>query len=459
MTGQPNSPASRDVAAVLHPFTDLKAHEEDGPFIIDRGSGVYVTDENGKTYIEGMSGLWCASLGFSERRLVDAAARQMAELPYNQTFLGRSHGTTIDLAERLLSLSPVPMSRILFASSGSEANDTAVKLVWYYNNAEGRPERRKIIGRRNGYHGTTVATTSLSGIPDLHRDFNLPIAGVLHADCPHHYRFAHPGETEEEFADRLAANLEKLILDEGPETVAAFIAEPVMGVGGVIVPPETYFEKVQAVLREYGVLFIVDEVICGFGRTGNMFGSETFGLRPDLMCCAKALSSAYLPISATFVSEPIYRAMVAESEKIGVFGHGYTYSGHPVAAAVALETLDIYEERDVVGHVRAVAPRFQEVFRSLADRPLVGEVRGVGLMAGIELVADKPGKRPFDPALKVGAYLASRAREYGLIVRALGDTVVCAPPLVVTEDEIDELGTRFHRALADTEARFLKDAA
>jgi len=459
MTGQPNSPAARDVAAVLHPFTDLKAHEEDGPFIIDRGGGVYVTDENGKTYIEGMSGLWCASLGFSERRLVDAAARQMAELPYNQTFLGRSHGTTIDLAERLLSLSPVPMSRILFASSGSEANDTAVKLVWYYNNAEGRPERRKIIGRRNGYHGTTVATTSLSGIPDLHRDFNLPIAGVLHADCPHHYRFAHPGETEEEFADRLAANLEKLILDEGPETVAAFIAEPVMGVGGVIVPPETYFEKVQAVLREYGVLFIVDEVICGFGRTGNMFGSETFGLRPDLMCCAKALSSAYLPISATFVSEPIYRAMVAESEKIGVFGHGYTYSGHPVAAAVALETLDIYEERDVVGHVRAVAPRFQEVFRSLADRPLVGEVRGVGLMAGIELVADKPGKRPFDPALKVGAYLASRAREYGLIVRALGDTVVCAPPLVVTEDEINELGTRFHRALADTEARFLKDAA
>ena len=459
MTGQPNSPAARDVAAVLHPFTDLKAHEEDGPFIIDRGGGVYVTDENGKTYIEGMSGLWCASLGFSERRLVDAAARQMAELPYNQTFLGRSHGTTIDLAERLLSLSPVPMSRILFASSGSEANDTAVKLVWYYNNAEGRPERRKIIGRRNGYHGTTVATTSLSGISDLHRDFNLPIAGVLHADCPHHYRFAHPGETEEEFADRLAANLEKLILDEGPETVAAFIAEPVMGVGGVIVPPETYFEKVQAVLREYGVLFIVDEVICGFGRTGNMFGSETFGLRPDLMCCAKALSSAYLPISATFVSEPIYRAMVAESEKIGVFGHGYTYSGHPVAAAVALETLDIYEERDVVGHVRAVAPRFQEVFRSLADRLLVGEVRGVGLMAGIELVADKPGKRPFDPALKVGAYLASRAREYGLIVRALGDTVVCAPPLVVTEDEIDELGTRFHRALADTEARFLKDAA
>ena len=459
MTSQPNSASARDVATVLHPFTNLKTHEEEGPFIIDRGSGVHVTDENGKTYIEGMSGLWCTSLGFSERRLIDAAARQMAELPYNQTFLGRSHATTIDLAERLLSLSPVPMSKILFANSGSEANDTAVKLVWYYNNANGRPEKRKIIGRRNGYHGTTIATTSLNGIPDLHRDFNLPIADILHTDCPHHYRFAEPGENQEEFAARLAANLEKLILDERPETVAAFIAEPVMGVGGVIVPPETYFEKVQAVLRKYDVLFIVDEIICGFGRTGNMFGSETFDLRPDLMCCAKALSSAYLPISATFIPEPIYRSMVAESEKIGVFGHGFTYSGHPVAAAVALETLDIYEERDIVGHVQAIAPRFQEIFLSLADRPLVGEVRGVGLMAGIELVADKAGKRPFDPAFKVGTYLMSRAREHGLIVRALGDTVVCAPPLIITEDEIDELGARFHRALADTEARFLEEAA
>ena len=454
MTALPNSPAARDVAAVLHPFTNLKTHEEEGPFVIERGSGVHVTDGNGKTYIEGMSGLWCTSLGFSERRLIDAAARQMAELPYNQTFLGRSHAAAIDLAERLLALSPVPMSKILFASSGSEANDTAVKLVWYYNNAEGRPEKRKIVGRRNGYHGTTVATTSLTGIPDLHRDFNLPLADFLHTDCPHHYRFAAPGETEEEFAARLAANLEALILDEGPDTVAAFVAEPVMGVGGVIVPPETYFEKVQAVLRKYDVLFVVDEVICGFGRTGNMFGSETFGLRPDLMCCAKALSSAYLPISATFVPEPVYRAMVAESEKIGVFGHGFTYSGHPVAAAVALETLDIYEERDVVGHVRAVAPRFQEAFRSLADRPLVGEARGVGLMAGVELVADKATGRPFDPALGVGAWLASRARAHGLIVRALGDTVVCAPPLIVTEDEIDELAARFRRALEDTEARF-----
>jgi 4-aminobutyrate--pyruvate transaminase len=459
MISQPNSANARDIATVLHPFTNLKTHEEDGPFIIDHGSGIYVTDESGKTYIEGMSGLWCTSLGFSEQRLVDAAARQMSVLPYNQTFLGRSHATTIDLAERLLALSPSPMSKVLFANSGSEANDTAVKLVWYYNNAHGRPEKRKIIGRLNGYHGTTIATTSLNGIPSLHQDFNLPIADILHTDCPHHYRFAELGESEEEFASRLADNLEQLILDESPDTVAAFIAEPVMGVGGVIIPPETYFEKVQAVLRKYEVLLIVDEIICGFGRTGNMFGSETFGLQPDLMCCAKALSSAYLPISATFIPEPIYRAMVAESEKIGVFGHGFTYSGHPVTAAVALETLNIYEERNLLGHVRDIAPRFQAIFQSTADRPLVGEARGVGLMAGIELVADKASKRPFDPSLKVGTYLMMRAREHGLIVRAIGDIVVCAPPLIISEDEIDELGKRFQRALEETEAQFAKDAA
>ena len=459
MISQPNSAYARDIATVLHPFTNLKTHEEDGPFIIDHGSGIYVTDESGKTYIEGMSGLWCTSLGFSEQRLVDAAARQMSVLPYNQTFLGRSHATTIDLAERLLALSPSPMSKVLFANSGSEANDTAVKLVWYYNNAHGRPEKRKIIGRLNGYHGTTIATTSLNGIPSLHQDFNLPIADILHTDCPHHYRFAELGESEEEFASRLADNLEQLILDESPDTVAAFIAEPVMGVGGVIIPPETYFEKVQAVLRKYEVLLIVDEIICGFGRTGIMFGSETLGLQPDLMCCAKALSSAYLPLSATFIPEPIYRAMVAESEKIGVFGHGFTYSGHPVTAAVALETLNIYEERNLLGHVRDIAPRFQAIFQSTADRPLVGEARGVGLMAGIELVADKASKRPFDPSLKVGTYLMMRAREHGLIVRAIGDIVVCAPPLIISEDEIDELGKRFQRALEETEAQFAKDAA
>jgi 4-aminobutyrate--pyruvate transaminase len=456
-----NSMARRDVAAHLHPFTNLKQHEIDGPLIVDRGEGIHIVDDTGRRYIEGMSGLWCASLGFSEPRLVAAAQKQMTRLPYSHAFRGRSHEPAIALAEQLVALfakngAPGRMSKAFFANSGSEANDTAVKLVWYYNNALNRPNKRKIIGRQGGYHGTTVATSSLTGLPDLHRDFNLPIPGIVYTDNPHYWRHARPGESEEEFSARLADNLESLILREGPETVAAFIAEPVMGVGAVIVPPRGYFEKIQAVLRKYDVLFIADEVICAFGRTGNMFGCETFAIRPDMVTVAKALSSAYFPISALLVGEPIYRAMVAESEKIGLFGHGYTYSSHPVAAAVALEALAIYRERDIVGHVRKVAPRLQQGLRALADRPLVGEVRGVGLMAGVELVADKKSRAPFAPKGRAGAFLMNRAQEHGLIVRAIGDAVVMAPPLIIAEAEIDDLLRRFGRALEDTEREFAK---
>lgn len=453
--------ARRDIAAHLHPFTNLKQHEIDGPLIIDRGDGIHIIDDTGRRYIEGMSGLWCTSLGFSEPRLVAAAQKQMARLPFSHAFRGRSHEPAIALAEQLVALfakdgAPGGMSKAFFANSGSEANDTALKLVWYYSNAMGRPNKRKIIGRHGGYHGTTVATASLTGLPDLHRDFNIPIPDIRFTDCPHYWRYAEPGETEEAFSTRLADNLERLIVQEGPETVAAFIAEPVMGVGAVIVPPRGYFAKIQAVLHKYDVLFIADEVICAFGRTGNMFGCETFAIRPDMVTMAKALSSAYIPISALMVSEPIYRAMVAESEKIGLFGHGYTYSGHPVAAAVALETLAIYRERDIVGHVRKVAPRLQQGLRALADRPLVGEVRGIGLMAGVELVADKKSRAAFPQKGRAGGYLMQRAQEHGLIVRAIGDAVVMAPPLIITEAEIDDLLARFGRALDDTEREFAK---
>lgn len=451
-----NSMARRDVAAHLHPFTNLKQHEVDGPLIVDRGDGIHIIDDTGRRYIEGMSGLWCAALGFSESRLVAAAQKQMARLPYSHAFRGRSHEPAIALAEKLVEMAPGGMSKAFFANSGSEANDTAVKLVWYYNNALGRPNKRKIVGRQGGYHGTTVATSSLTGLPDLHRDFNLPIPGIVYTDNPHYWRHAKPGESEEEFSTRLAGNLESLIVREGPETVAAFIAEPVMGVGAVIVPPRGYFEKIQAVLRKYDVLFIADEVICAFGRTGNMFGCETFAIQPDMVTMAKALSSAYFPISALTVSEPIYRAMVAQSEKIGLFGHGYTYSSHPVAAAVALEALAIYRERDIVGHVRKVAPRLQQGLRALADRPLVGEVRGVGLMAGVELVADKKSRAAFPQKGRAGSFLMNRAQEHGLIVRAIGDAVVMAPPLIITEAEIDDLLQRFGRALDDTEREFAK---
>jgi 4-aminobutyrate---pyruvate transaminase len=447
-----NSAASRDIAYQLHPYTNLKKHESEGPLVITEGKGVYVYDETGKEYIEGLAGLWCTSLGFGEERLVEAATRQLKKLPYYHVFNHKSHDASVELAERLIALMPVKMSKVFFNNSGSEANDTAVKMVWYYNNARGRHRKKKIIARMRGYHGVTVASASLTGLPANHRDFDLPIANIRHADCPHHYRYAKPGESEEDFATRLAESLEGQILREDPETVAAFIAEPVMGAGGVIVPPRTYFEKIQQVLKKYDVLLIADEVICGFGRTGNMFGTETFGLKPDIITMAKALSSAYLPISATIVSEELYQAFVAQSEKIGTFAHGYTYSAHPVCCAVAVETLKIYEERNILAHVRRVAPRFQEGVRRFAGHPLVGEVRGVGLLAGLELVKDKATKAPFDLKMGVGPMVAARAQENGLICRALMDTVALCPPLVITEKEIDEMLRRFGKALEETAA-------
>lgn len=437
---------SRDIANVLHPYTHLRRHESLGPLVITRGNGVRVYDDKGKEYIEALAGLWCVSLGFSEQRLADAAAKQMATLPFYHTFASKSHDVGVELAEKLLSIMPVPMSKVFFSNSGSEANDTAVKMVWYYRNALGQHRKKKILSRIRGYHGVTVATASLTGLPDNHRDFDLPIANVRHADCPHHFRYGKPGETEEQFATRLAESLEAQILREDPETVAAFIAEPVQGAGGVIVPPATYFPKIQAVLKKYDVLLIADEVICGFGRTGRMFGTETFGLEPDIITVAKALSSGYVPISATVVSEKLYQAFLTQSDKIGQFAHGYTYSNHPVPAAVALETLRIYEERRILDHVGTVGPILQKHLRQYADRPFVGEVRGVGLIGAIELVSDKATRASFDRKLGVGAVIAKACQEQGLIIRALGDTLAFCPPLIITPAELEETFARFARA-------------
>jgi 4-aminobutyrate--pyruvate transaminase len=442
-----NSLRDADIASVLHPYTNLATHPARGPLVITRGQGVRVFDEAGKDYIEGMSGLWCTALGFSEPRLIEAAKRQMEALPFYHLFNHKAHAPAIRLAEKLIGLAPVPMSKVFFANSGSEANDTAIKLCWYVNNALGRPEKKKIISRTKAYHGVTLATASLTHLPNNQRDFDLPIARVLKADCPHHYRFGLPDESEEDFSSRLAGNLEKLILEEGPDTVAAFFAEPVMGAGGVIVPPAGYFPKIQAVLKKYDVLLIVDEIITGFGRTGQMFGCQTFGIEPDMISTAKALSSAYAPISALMVNERIFKAMQLESEKIGIFGHGYTYSAHPLGTAVAMETLAIYEERDILGHVRKMAPHFQKRLRSFALHPLVGEARGVGLIGALELVADKQTRANFDPTLGVGAKLVAAAEAEGVILRAMaGDAIAFSPPLIITESEIDEMFARFAKA-------------
>ena len=443
--------ARRDLSFHLHPATNLRQVQTDGPLVIVRGEGVYVYDDEGRRYLEGMAGLWCASLGFSERRLADAAYRQMCELPFYHSFAGKVPAISAELAERLVRIAPGGMSRVLFANSGSEANDTAVKLIWYVNNALGRPQKKKIISRQRAYHGVTVASASLTGLAFAHTDFDLPIARFLHTDCPHYYRGAQPGESEEAFAARLADTLEQLILREGPDTVAAFFAEPVMGAGGVIIPPATYFDRVQPILRKYDILFVVDEVICGFGRTGNMFGSQTFDLKPDIITVAKALSAGYQPISANLVSAKLYEILLGQSDKLGIFGHGYTYSSHPVPAAVALETLKIYEERDIVGLVRRVGPRMQTGIRSHADHPLIGEARGIGLIGAVELVRDKATRQSFEPKAGVAAYLVRRAQHHGAILRNMpGDIVAFSPPLVITEAEIDEMLGCFGKALDDT---------
>jgi 4-aminobutyrate--pyruvate transaminase len=448
----PNSLAARDAATILHPYTDGVANESEGSLIIIRGDGVHVTDDSGRQYIEGMAGLWCTSLGFGQERLADAAAAQIKKLSFYHGFNQKGHEAQIELAERLLAMAPVSMSKVFFANSGSEANDTAIKLIWYRSNALGKPEKKKIIGRIKGYHGVTIAAGSVTGTPINHQAFDLPIEGFLHTDCPHYYRAANDGESEEHYATRCAENLDALIEREGADTVAAFFAEPVMGAGGIIVPPATYFEKIQAVLRKHDVLLVADEVICGFGRTGRMWGSETFAIQPDILTCAKALSSGYIPISAIMINEAVFRPIAEHSADIGVLGHGFTYSGHPVAAAVAVETLKIYEEMDLLSVVASASPVLQQGIRRFADHPLIGEVSGIGMLAVVELVADKETREAFDPARKVGPYLLERALEHGLIVRALGDRIGFSPPLVITPAEIDDMYGRFARALDDTQA-------
>jgi 4-aminobutyrate--pyruvate transaminase len=444
-----NSAAARDIANVLHPYTDLEAHQQVGPVVISRGKGVRVWDETGKEYIESVAGLWCAALGFDNERLVQAAANQMRKLPFYHAFTAKSHEPMIDLAEMLIARAPVPMSKVFFANSGSEANDSAIKMVWYLNNALGRPKKKKIIGRLKGYHGITIGSASLTGLAANHRSFDVPLPGFIHTMTPHFYHGALPGESEDDFATRCAGELEKMILAEGPDTVAAMWAEPIMGAGGVILPPRGYFPKVQAVLRKYDVLLVADEVICGFWRTGAYWGSQTLDIVPDIVVCAKALSSSYLPISAVMVNDTVFQALAQESHVIGTFGHGFTYSGHPVPAAVAIETLKIYDELEIGAHVGSVGPHMQrELRRRFADHPLVGEVRGTGLIAAVEFVTDKAKRVNFDPKLKVGARLTKLCEENGVIGRAvMNDSLCFSPPLVISTEEIDEMLNRVSKSI------------
>lgn len=440
MTVLPNSVEARDIAYQLHPLVDLVRHEEVGSLVIDRGEGIYVFDTAGKRYIEGMAGLWSVAVGFGEKRLAEVAKAQMEKLPYYHTFSYRTHEPSVDLAEKLISMAPVPMSKVHFTSSGSEANDLVAKMIWYRSNALGLPSKKKIIGRIKGYHGVTIASGSMTGIARNHESFDLPLPQMIHTTCPDYPRDHLPGEDEVSFSARMAADLEALILKEGPETIAAFIGEPVMGAGGVIVPPQGYWEAIQAVLARHDILLVADEVICGFGRTGRTFACQTYDIRPDVLVVSKQISSSYMPLSAILMSEKFYRPIAEESHRLGTFGHGYTASGHPVATAVGLENLKIIEERDLVGHAARMSPKFLGRLEALAKHPAAAWHRGVGLIGALEL-------KPWAKAGAAANAASALCLEEGVITRNVGEALCFCPPLIITADEIDAMFDGVERAL------------
>jgi putrescine---pyruvate transaminase len=432
----------------LHPFTNpAELASGTRPRIITRAEGCWLWDSEGNRILDGMAGLWCVNVGYGRAELVEAARRQMTVLPYYNTFFQCSTPAAIELAARLAELAPPGFERVFFTNSGSEANDTAVKLVRFFWNLMARPQKKTIIGRAFGYHGVTLATASLSGLAAMHPQSDLPLPGFEHVQAP--YWYAEGGTlSPEEFGLQAAQALERRILELGPETVGAFIGEPIQGAGGVIIPPEGYWAEVQRICRAHDVLLIADEVICGFGRTGRWWGSERFGITPDLMTVAKGLSSGYLPIAALLVGPRVGDALVAAGQE---WTHGFTYSGHPVCAAVALENLRLIEEEGL--YERASGPLgayFASALATLADHPLVGEVRSCGLIAALELVADKVARRPYPPERRVGLACRDRSVEHGLVMRAVRDVMVLAPPLVITEAEIDELVARARAALDQT---------
>ena len=412
------------------------------------GRGIRVRDSDGQEYVDAMAGLWCVNAGYGRDEIVSAAATQASRLPYYHVFAGSANEPAARLADRLIELAPGDMSKVFFGSSGSETNDTQVKIVRYYHNVRGKPEKKKVIAREGAYHGSTLAGASLSGMPHMHRGFDLPLDGFLHVKSPHHYWHAPEGMSELEFSRSLAEDLEACIVREGPDTVAAFIAEPVQGAAGVVTPPEGYFEAVVPVLRKHDVLFIADEVICGFGRLGEWWGSQVYDLQPDLVSTAKGLTSGYVPMSACLISDRVWSALRDGSAEYGPFAHGYTYSGHPVAAAAALANLEVIEGEGLVENAATVGAHLQARLRdAFAEHPLVGEVRGIGLIAGVELVEDRGTKRPFDLSRGVAKRLHELLLEEGLICRPIFNTLTFSPPLIITEDDVDQIVSMFDRGL------------
>ena len=441
-----------DRQTVIHPFTDLKSFAE-GNFpsrIVQSGGGIRIKDSEGRELVDAFSGLYCVNVGYGRTEIADAIHSQASQLAYYHSYAG--HGTEIvaQLSAKILEWYGPGMSRVFYGLSGSDANETQAKLVWYYNNVMGRPEKKKIISRLRGYHGASVISGSMTGLPFYHTAFDMPCGPILHTTNPHAYFEAEDGMDELAFSAKCAEDLERLILAEGPETVAAFIGEPVLGTGGIIPPPEGYWDRIQEVLRRYDVLLIADEVVCGFGRIGSRFGSHLYGMEPDLITVAKGLTSAYLPLSGVLVGEKVWSVLKDGSTKFGPFSHGYTYSAHPLCAAAGLANLDIVERESLVENAQTMGEYFlSRMHETFTDHPLVGEVRGVGLLGAIEFVRDKNKKLKFDPATKVGAQLAAKCVDNGVISRAMphGDILGFAPPLIVTRSDIDFIVDRVEAAV------------
>ncbi|HXR00986.1 MAG TPA: aspartate aminotransferase family protein [Pseudomonas sp.] len=442
-----------DRASVLHPFTQLKdfaSGKAGDPTIIETGKGIRITDATGREYIDGFAGLYCMNVGYGRTEVAEAISRQAHKLAYYHSYAAHTTEDLARLSDRLVRMAPGNMSKVFYGMSGSDANETQAKLVWYYNNLRGLPKKKKIISRERGYHGCSVIAGSMTGMSFYHDHMDLPVSGILQTGVPHHYWGAEPGETEEQFSARRAEELEAMILREDPDTIGAFIAEPVLGTGGITPPPAGYWAAIQPILKKYDILLIADEVITGFGRTGAMFGCDLYGIEPDLITVAKGLTSAYVPLSAAIVGEKVYKVLEDGADRVGAFSHGYTYSGHPLGVAAANAVLDIVEREDIPGNAQRVGGYFQQRLKeTFAGLPIVGEVRGIGLMAAIEFVADPATRTRFDPALKVGARVSKAARDLNLIARAMphGDILGFAPPLVITTAEIDDVVCLAHKAV------------
>lgn len=440
-----------DRRVLLHPFTELSQHREKGPNVIEEANHIFVRDARHGKILDGAAGLWCVNAGYGRQEIARAMYEQALKLPFSHSFTSSTNEPSIRLAEKVLQFAPSNMSKVFFGNSGSDANDTNVKIVWFYNNVLGRPKKKKIIARRRAYHGVTVAAGSLTGLPHCHLGFDLPIPQVLHTEPTYYYREAAAGMSEEDYGKALAAQLDAMIMAEDPETVAAFIAEPVMGTGGVLTPPANYFEEIQKVLRKHQVLMIADEVITGFGRLGSPFGSQKYRLTPDLMTLAKGLTSGYQPMSATLLTQEIADVLEKGSKERGTFGHGFTYSAHPVAAAAGLANLEIIEREGLIQNAADVGSYLIARLREeLRNEPFVGDVRGAGLMTGVELVADPATKKPFELSDPVHGQVAKACYEQEkLIVRPLpnGHTLGFSPPLVISRSEADDLAERFVRGL------------